>query len=196
MARTTMTSFSQWVLDNAGIGADERNALQLDVVLDIFISRCEDARRRGSSDPLKTVSPKGSGGNSRMCTRRMLRNLGFTDAQLRVIHRLVAGSTSGWPGLLRLFVEGRSTTAEQRAYVRRQIRAFHGGAEHNGPHAVARRLTARRRAEGGAAGTARDATPRHRARRPEPRPSRRRTQHQDRPTHGDGRPRNQESPGD
>lgn len=115
---------AQWIHTHTGIGAREFHALQLDAAFDVFVCRCEDARRRGSADPLKTVSPKGSGGNSRLTTRRMLRRLGYTDAQLRVIHRLVAGSSSGWPGLLRLFVESRPLTTEQRCYVRRQVRAF------------------------------------------------------------------------
>lgn len=115
---------AHWIHTHTGIGAREFHVLQLDAAFDVFVCRCEDARRRGSADPLKTVSPKGSGGNSRLTTRRMLRRIGYTDAQLRIIHRLIAGSSSGWPGLLRLFVEAHPLTTEQRGYVRRQVRAF------------------------------------------------------------------------
>lgn len=117
-------TIATWVHTQAGIGSCEFKALQLAAALDVFVCRCEDARRRGSTDPLRTVSPKGSGGNARLCTRRMFRLLGYSDAQLRIIHRLIAGSSSGWPGLLRLFVEVRPPTTEQRAYIRRQVRAF------------------------------------------------------------------------
>ena len=127
---------AHWIHTHAGIGPHEFNTLQLDTAFDVFVCRCEDARRRGSADPLKTVSPKGSGGNSRLTTRRMLRRLGYTNAQLRIIHRLVAGSSSGWPGLLRLFVEARPLTSEQRGYVRRQVRAFLADDDSRSPDAA------------------------------------------------------------
>ena len=127
---------AHWIHTHAGIGAREFHALQLDAAFAVFVCRCEDARRRGSADPLKTVSPKGSGGNSRLTTRRMLRRLGYTDAQLRVIHRLIAGSSSGWPGLLRLFVEARPLTPKQRGYVHRQVRAFLSEADTGSPEAA------------------------------------------------------------
>ena len=68
----------------------------------------------------------------------MLKHLGYTDAQLRIVHRLLGGSPSGWPGLLRLFVGDAGLTDDQQIYARRQLRdafgpAFLAGQERRGP---------------------------------------------------------------
>ena len=131
MAPNEIGSIWDWVVAHAGVTPEEYDRLELLAAFDVFVARCESARRRGSTDPLRAVSPRASGGNSRRCTRQMLVNLGYTPAQLRVIHRLIGGSTGGWPGLLRLFVEGRTLTDAERTYVRRQIRDFCKA----GPHA-------------------------------------------------------------
>jgi hypothetical protein len=117
-------SLLTWIEDECQIDPDDVDALRLRPALDVFINRLESARARGARDPLASVSPRRAGGNSRLCTRRMLRQLGYTDVQLRIIHRLVAGSTGGWPGLLRLFVECQSPDSQQRQYIRRQVRSF------------------------------------------------------------------------
>ena len=88
---------------------------------EVLLSRVEEARRRGAKDPLVTVSAKRAGGNSRACTRRMLAQLGYTDAQRRAMHRLLAGSPSGWPGLLALYCHEVEMSAHQRHYARRQL---------------------------------------------------------------------------
>lgn len=117
-------SLRSWIDDECQIDPDDAHLLRLGPAFDVFINRLESARAHGARDPLAAVSPRLAGGNSRRCTRQMLRQLGYTDAQLRIIHRLVAGSTGGWPGLLRLFVERQSPNSSQRQYIRRQIRAF------------------------------------------------------------------------
>lgn len=117
-------SLLTWIEDACQIDPEDVDELRLGPALDVFINRLESARARGARDPLAAVSPRRAGGNSRRCTRRMLRQLGYTDAQLRIIHRLVAGSTGGWPGLLRLFVERQSPDSQQRQYIRRQVRSF------------------------------------------------------------------------
>ena len=52
----------------------------------------------------------------------MLSQLGYETRELRVVHRLMAGSTGGWEGLVRLYAEQRPLTAAQRKYARRQVR--------------------------------------------------------------------------
>jgi len=121
---TRPESFEDWAAEQVGLSDDEVAALKLTPVLDVFISRIEAARSRGASDPLATVTAKLAGGNSRACTRRMLEQLGFSDRQRRAVHRLFAGSPSGWPGLLRLYVDGEGMTSKQRQYARRQVHAI------------------------------------------------------------------------
>lgn len=67
----------------------------------------------------------------------MLAHLGYSRAQLRIIHRVMGGSTGGWPGLLRLFVEAQPLTTAQRVYLRKQVREF----THAGPPAAERHKT-------------------------------------------------------
>jgi len=114
-------TFVDWVVSEMGVTNDELARTQLVPAFEILLSRCEEARRRGAKDPLVTVSAKRAGGNSRACTRRMLAQLGFTDHQRRAMHRLLAGSPSGWPGLLALYCYGFEVSARQRQYARRQL---------------------------------------------------------------------------
>jgi hypothetical protein len=116
--------FDEWAADQIGLVPQEVASLKLLPAFDVFISRVEAARRRGAADPLITVSSKRAGGNSRACTRRMLEQLGYSAAQRRAVHRLLAGSPCGWPGLLRLYVASADLTAEQRQYARRQVLAI------------------------------------------------------------------------
>lgn len=118
--RCCMT-FEAWVANELGVSTDAIDSSLLAPAFEVLISRCEEARRRGAADTLVTVSPKRAGGNSRACTRRMLAQLGLSDAQRRVMHRLLAGSPGGWPGLLSLFCAGASLTPRQRQYARRQL---------------------------------------------------------------------------
>lgn len=121
---TALVTFEDWAICSAGLSAADLSELDLEAAFEVMVSRCEEARRRGASDPLIAVSPKGAGGNSRACTREMLKQLGYTRGQLRIIHRLLGGSPAGWPGLLRIFADDRELTAWERSYVRRQVRAF------------------------------------------------------------------------
>lgn len=115
-------SFEAWVSRELELSDDEMESLHLVAAFEILVCRCEAARHRGAATPLVTASPKRAGGNSRTVTRRMLAQLGYSPAQLRVIHRLLAGSSGGWPGLLALFTTRRPLTCEQRHYARRQVR--------------------------------------------------------------------------
>jgi hypothetical protein len=117
--------FEQWAAVEIGLTSEQVDALRLVAAFEVLLSRCEEARRRGARDPLVTVSSKKAGGNSRACTRRMLEHLGYTAAQRRAIHRLLAGSTSGgWPGLFRLYGDDGPLTSSQRQYARRQVQYF------------------------------------------------------------------------
>jgi hypothetical protein len=114
-------TFTDWLTTQFSITADEMDALHLVNAFEILVCRCEAARRLGSPDPLVTASPKRAGGNSRQVTRRMLSQLGYDRTQLRVIHRLLAGSTGGWPGLLALYATQATATEKHRIYVRKQL---------------------------------------------------------------------------
>lgn len=117
-------NFEPWVAQELALADGDFERLHLAPAFQILVCRCEAARRRGASAPLVTASPKLAGGNSRTLTRRMLGQLGYNRDQLRVIHRLLAGSTGGWEGLLALFVSGRRLSAKQRGYARRQVQLF------------------------------------------------------------------------
>lgn len=121
---TATADFEDWAIGELNLTDEEVEALKLTPVFDLFISRLEAARARGAADPLQTVTAKLAGGNSRACTKRMLEQLGFAPPERRAIHRLLAGSPSGWPGLLSLFVAREQLTARQRRYARRQVRAL------------------------------------------------------------------------
>jgi hypothetical protein len=116
------TPFQHWAVDEVGLTPDEVDALRLLPALEILVSRIEAAQARGAHDPVGAVSPTASGGNTRAATRSMLSSLGYTAAELRVVHRLMAGSVSGWPGLIRLYASGLPLTPAQHDYVRRQLR--------------------------------------------------------------------------
>ncbi|KRF35512.1 hypothetical protein ASG96_18995 [Terrabacter sp. Soil810] len=132
---TTMrTSFNDWTAAQLHLSAEELADINLTPVFDLFISRIEEARRRGAADPLTTITTKRAGGNSRACTKRMLEQLGFTAAQRRAVHRLLAGSPSGWPGLLRLYAVSQDLTVGQRQYARRQVQTLRN---HVAPRSVA-----------------------------------------------------------
>jgi hypothetical protein len=117
-------SFEPWVVQELALADEDLERLHLVAAFQVLVCRCEAARRRGASAPLVTASPKLAGGNSRTLTRRMLGQLGYNRDQLRVIHRLFAGSSGGWEGLLALFANGQHLTARQRGYARRQVQLF------------------------------------------------------------------------
>lgn len=139
---TQVRNLEDWVTTNAGLSPEDVAELDIPAAFDVLVSRCEEARRHGAADPLRSITPRLAGGNSRLTTRAMLTQLGYSPAQLRIIHRVMGGSTSGWAGLLRLFVEDRPLTAHQRAYLRRQVRHF----TRSGPSAAQRHQSASRMA--------------------------------------------------
>ena len=104
--------------------AEQLEPLHIGVAFEILVSRIDTARAAGSADPMRTVSTSRAGPNSRGVTHRMLASLGYSPAQRRIVHRLLSGSASGWPGLLMLFATGTNLTATHRRYVLRQIRYF------------------------------------------------------------------------
>ena len=116
--------FEHWAAAVVGLTPEQVETLRLVAAFEVLLSRCEEARRHGAKDPLVTVSPKKAGGNSRACTRRMLGHLGYSASQRRAIHRLLAGSSSGWPGLLALYCSCGELTLPQRQYARRQVKSF------------------------------------------------------------------------
>ncbi|GAA2501645.1 hypothetical protein [Terrabacter carboxydivorans] len=120
----TLMTFAAWTAGQLHVTEEELDAVNLTPVFDLFISRIEEARRRGATDPLTTITTKRAGGNSRACTKRMLEQLGFSAPQRRAVHRLLAGSPSGWPGLLRLYAVSADLTGGQRQYARRQLQAL------------------------------------------------------------------------
>ena len=120
------STFNDWTAEQLHVTQEELDDVKLSPVFDLFISRIEEARRRGAADPLTTITTKRAGGNSRACTKRMLEQLGFTAAQRRAVHRLLAGSPSGWPGLLRLYAATADLTSGQRQYARRQLQTLRG----------------------------------------------------------------------
>ena len=117
-----MLTFGGWCQDQRI--AERLEPLLIGVAFEILVSRIDTARAAGSADPLRTVSTSRAGPNSRAITHRMLASLGYSPAQRRIVHRLLAGSASGWPGLLMLFATGANLTANHRRYVLRQVRHF------------------------------------------------------------------------
>ena len=115
-------SFEQW-LEREGI-EDLPRPMQIGAAFEVMVSRLDAARAAGAADPLRAISTRNAGPNSRTATRRMLEQLGYGPIQRRCIHRLLAGSPSGWPGLLTLFASNAVLTADQRRYVVRQRRYF------------------------------------------------------------------------
>ena len=122
----TATSFARWVAAQVDCGTDELSCIRLGDAFAVLVCRVEDAARRNADDPLAVVRNSSAGGNSRAATRRMLGHLGYSAAQLRVVHRLLGGSPAGWPGLLSLYVTQTHLTTVERAYARRQLRAILG----------------------------------------------------------------------
>ena len=117
-----MATFQGWCRDQ-GI-AERLVPLHIGAAFEVLVSRIDTARAAGSRDPMRTVSTSRAGPNSRAVTHRMLASLGYSPSQRRIVHRLLTGSTSGWPGLLMLFATGANLTSTHRRYVMRQIRYF------------------------------------------------------------------------
>jgi len=117
-----MVTFVGWCQDQQI--AERLEPLHIGAAFEVLVSRIDTARAAGSNNPMRTVSTSRAGPNSRAVTHRMLASLGYSPAQRRIVHRLLTGSTSGWPGLLMLFATGANLTSTHRRYVLRQIRYF------------------------------------------------------------------------
>jgi len=115
-------TFEQW-LEREGI-EEYVQPMQITAAFELLVSRLDAARAAGAVNPLRAISTREAGPNSRAATRRMLERLGYSPVQRRSVHRLLAGSPSGWPGLLALFAGNAVLTADQRRYVARQARYF------------------------------------------------------------------------
>ena len=117
-----MATFQGWCRDERL--AERLVPLHIGTAFEVIVSRLDTARAAGSADPMRTISTSLAGPNSRAITHRMLASLGYSPAQRRIVHRLLSGSASGWPGLLMLFATSASLTTTHRRYVLRQIRYF------------------------------------------------------------------------
>jgi len=113
--------FDKWAAEQLDVSREVLVKTKVIAAFDLLVSRLEAASTHGAANPLVTITGKRAGGNSRACTRRMLEQLGFTPQQRRAVHRLLAGSTSGWPGLLRLYADCDDLGPRQRQYARRQL---------------------------------------------------------------------------
>lgn len=120
-----MATFGGWCQDQQI--AERLVPLHIGAAFEVIVSRIDAARASGSGDPMRTVSTSLAGPNSRAITHRMLASLGYSPSQRRIVHRLLSGSASGWPGLLMLFATGANLTTGHRRYVLRQICYFGAG---------------------------------------------------------------------
>jgi hypothetical protein len=113
--------FVEWFESECGRVSDE---LLLEHAFAIAVCRIEDASAQSARDPIAAVSNRGSA-FSRVATKSMLGQLGYSKAQTRIVQRLLAGSGSSWPGLIRLYLQGAPPlTQRQRRYITRQLREF------------------------------------------------------------------------
>ena len=120
-----MATFGAWCQDQQI--AERLVPLHIGAAFEVIVSRIDTARAAGSADPMRTASTSAAGPSSRAITHAMLASLGYSPAQRRIVHRLLSGSASGWPGLLMLFATGASLTTTHRRYVLRQICYFGAG---------------------------------------------------------------------
>jgi hypothetical protein len=112
-------AFVEWFADGVGAPPD---SLHLAQAFEIAVCRVEEAAGL-AVDPIRSMSNRATSG-SRKASREMLLQLGYTDDQIRVVRRLLAGSTERWPGLLRLYVRGEVLDGPYRRYVLRQLGSF------------------------------------------------------------------------
>ena len=100
-----MDTFQGWCKEQ--LIAERLVPLHICTAFEVLVSRIDAARAAGSTDPMRTVSTSLAGPNSRRVTHRMLASLGYSASQRRIVHRLLSGSASGWPGLLMLLLAAR-----------------------------------------------------------------------------------------
>jgi hypothetical protein len=112
-------AFVDWFVDGVGAPPD---SLHLAQAFEIAVCRVEEAAA-SAVDPIRSLSNLATS-SSRKASREMLLQLGYTDDQIRVVRRLLAGSTERWPGLMRLYASGEALEGAHRRYVIRQLRSF------------------------------------------------------------------------
>ena len=117
-----MVTFGAWCQDQQI--AERLVPLHIGAAIEVIVSRIDTARAAGSAGPMRTASTSLAGPNSRAITHAMLASLGYSPSQRRIVHRLLSGSASGWPGLLMLFATSANLTTTHRRYVLRQICYF------------------------------------------------------------------------
>lgn len=118
-----MQTFTEW-LHHTGVHAC-LEPLNIVPAFEVMSARVAAASQAGARDPLKAAASSQAGPQSRRATRRMLEQLGYLPEQRRIVHRLLGGSPSGWPGLLKLYAECSDLLPVHRRYVLRQVRQYH-----------------------------------------------------------------------
>jgi len=119
-------TFALWCAEQ--IGSSAVSELSLDTAFCLAVCRIEEAVRMGAKNPISVVGNAGAAASSRRATRSMLRQVGYSEAQSRVVQRLLAGFPGGWPGLIRLYLKGDLLTKQEREYATRQVRLFRSAA--------------------------------------------------------------------
>ena len=117
-----MTTFEAWLVTSDI--REQLRGMHIISAFEVMVARLDGARAAGAKDPLRAVSTRAAGPHSRLATHRMLEQLGYTPAQRRIVHRLLAGSPAGWPGLLKLFATNAEPSPSQRRYLARQASNF------------------------------------------------------------------------
>jgi len=105
--------------------------MHLEQVFAVAVTRIEEATTQHAADPISSVGNCASA-FSRRATKRTLLQLGYNDAQVRIVRRLLAGSSERWPGLIRLYLNTREddgTAGSHSDYVARQLREFRRAAQ-------------------------------------------------------------------
>ena len=116
----TSAGFEQWFERASGI---EPESLLLGHAFAIAVCRIESAARGRARDPILAVS-NSAGQSSRAATKSMFAQLGYSRAQTRIMQRMLAGSTGGWPGLIRLYVSGEGLSDSHLRSLNRQVSDF------------------------------------------------------------------------
>lgn len=113
--------FVLWCGETLGEAAVEE--LRLEHVFEIATCRIEEAARHEAVDPISAF--RNTAGNAaRAATKEMLAHLGFSNAQIRIVRRLLGGSDGGWPGLIGLWATQTSPSRIHRKYAHTQVRLF------------------------------------------------------------------------
>ena len=121
--------FQEWVIRQLRVTPRALRQVRLIPAFEVLAARLDVARVNGAAEPMRTLANGTAGGNSRATTKAMLRHLRLPDAAQRTLLRLLAGSASGWPGLMTLYAHGQDLNAAQRRYARRQLRLITAAVE-------------------------------------------------------------------